>query len=305
MSARPPRPGGNPEAPAWLADFQARFGAMLRTPLDRSSGTLRATPVQYDRTLRGETLPNARASADERLAVYNRQYWFRLFGLFQSAFPLSSRLIGHWEFNDYVARFIGANAPQGYLIDRAIDGFALFFARSWRSIPGGARRPPHLVPRRALIEAIRIDAAFRGVFYAPQVTPFRPDAAQAATLLESRLALSPAAAIFSEHWPLVELREKHANDEGAPRLALPPALAVPQRWALVRRPGGTAQLKLDPREGELLWLLLRYPIAGALGRLEARCSGAERESLPERARFWLARSVELGFWSGLHSQEMS
>ena len=35
-------------APAWLADFQARFGDVVRTPLDRATGTLTATPERYD-----------------------------------------------------------------------------------------------------------------------------------------------------------------------------------------------------------------------------------------------------------------
>ena len=38
-------------APTWLADFQRRFGDAIRTPLDRSSGTLAAEPAAYDDAL--------------------------------------------------------------------------------------------------------------------------------------------------------------------------------------------------------------------------------------------------------------
>ena len=40
-----------PASPAWLLELQARFGAMLRTPLDRSSGELRAETAAYDAAL--------------------------------------------------------------------------------------------------------------------------------------------------------------------------------------------------------------------------------------------------------------
>ena len=48
-------------APAWLAELQAHFGAALRTPLDRSTGTLRATPERYDAEVLAEIVESARA----------------------------------------------------------------------------------------------------------------------------------------------------------------------------------------------------------------------------------------------------
>jgi hypothetical protein len=57
-----------------LLDLQARFGAMLRTPLDRSSGELRAETSAYDAALTEAVLPTETLSAAERLAVYHRQY---------------------------------------------------------------------------------------------------------------------------------------------------------------------------------------------------------------------------------------
>ena len=57
---------------------------MLRTPLSRSTGTLRAETSAYPEALLAQAKPGRQLSQAERLAVYNRQYWFRLFTLLQS-----------------------------------------------------------------------------------------------------------------------------------------------------------------------------------------------------------------------------
>ncbi|MDB4931324.1 MAG: hypothetical protein JWM10_3808 [Myxococcaceae bacterium] len=277
------------DAPAWLADFQRRFGAVLRAPLDRGSGTLRADPARYDRGALGEALDGPRAPAAERLAVYNRQYWFRLFGVMQTAYPLTARLLGHWHFNGHSAAFLLAHPPRHWDIDRAPDGFDDYLAAAL------ADDPSH----DALVESARLDAAWRALFRAPATAAFRPTAADAARLLDARLVPSPAVAVVSERWPLLELKRALAHDRGESAVALPPPLPHARWWALVRETAGIRHLALEAREGELLALLRERTVRDALAALEARCPDAERAALPADARRWLGRSVERGFWSGL------
>src|SRR6185436_18864497 len=111
---------------------------MLRTPLDRSSGTLSATPSAYDPLVRAVDGP--RGSASERLAVYNRQYWFRLFRVMQGCFPLTTRLLGHWTFNGHAGRFLLEHAPHGWDIEQASEGFVTWLATSLK----GGLGPPQL-----------------------------------------------------------------------------------------------------------------------------------------------------------------
>lgn len=275
--------------PAWLADFQGRFGAVVRTPLDRGTGTLRATPAAYDRDALGEALDGPRTRAGERLAVYNRQYWFRLFGVMQTAYPLTARLLGHWFFNEHAARFFLAHPPHSWDIDRAPDGFDGFLAGSLGDD----------VPRDALIEAAGIDAAWRLLFRAPATVPYRPDAADGLRLLDGRLLPSPAVAVVVERWPLLALKSSLAGARGESIVPLPPPLPQPCWWALMREPTGIRRVPLEPREGELLRLLGRHTVRDALAGLEGECPEDERAALPTNARRWLARSVERGFWAGL------
>ena len=276
MTSRPP------VTPAWLAELQARFGEALRTPLDRTSGTLTATPAEYAPELVDDVTSAA------RLAVYNRQYWFRLFTVLQDAFPLTARLLGFWSFNEHAARYLDAHPPRGWDLDQVPDDFASFLAAGE---DGLLPMPP------VVIEAARLDAAWRDVFRAPHVTPLRPTADDAARLLEMRLVRSPAVAFVCERFPLFELRRSILLDPTISRVDAPAPLPAPRHWALVHRDEGTLQLPLEPREAQLFALLTEHPVAEALARIERACSAAERASLPQRTRTWLARSVEESFWS--------
>lgn len=266
------------DAPAWLAELQSRFGAVMRAPLDRSTGTLAATPEAYDAEL-------ARACGAEKLAVYNRQYWFRLFEVMQAAFPLVTRLFGAWAFNERAARFLLEHPPRDWDVDRAPDGFEETFAAD----------------DLAIEEAARIDAAHRAVFRAPRTEPFRPTAEDAAGLLDARLVLSPAVAIVTEHFALSDLRKKILAARAESRVEVPARLDRARAFALVRRAfehdaWGTLQVPLEPREAELLTLLGTHSVKDALGALEAACTDEERATLPEKTRAWLAKSVQREFW---------
>jgi hypothetical protein len=276
-------------APAWLADFQARFGAVIRTPLDRSRGTLSAQPLAYDSRI----VESAHGRSDGgagRLAVYNRQYWFRLFDILQSAFPLTARLLGYWSFNDYAARFVSVRAPRGWNIDDIPSGFDVFFDDVLECTDASRRK--------ALVESARIDMAWREAFAAPSTPPFRPSDVDASRLLDAHLLPSPSVRIVEEHWPLVDLRRALPREPGTVSIELPPLLRRSRWWAIVGTGDGVAAMPLEPREAELLVLLGQRSVRAALSQLEHACSDEERARLPERARVWLARSVACSFWSG-------
>lgn len=285
-----------PEPPAWLEAFQARFGDVLRTPLDRAPGTLTPTPDAYDRDVLESSLDGATLDGAARLAVYNRQYWCRLFDVLHGAFPLVCRLQGYWQFNAFAGRYLQAHPPRGWDLDDVPQGFADWFASdldvSAPSLEAG-------VDARALIEAARIDAAFRTVFRAPDAPVFRPGAEDAAHLPEARLTPSPAAVIVEEHSALLELRRGILADTTERRFPFPPAHPARRAVALFRAGDRTVEAPLEPMEAELLHLLCDHPVRDALARLERACPDAERASLPERTGAWLAKSVERGWWTGM------
>lgn len=286
-------------APRWLADFQARFGATLRTPLDRSTGTLRATPTRYDDRLCATVLAGPSLPARERIAVYNRQYWFRLFGVLQDEFPLTARLLGYWSFNEYACRFLLARPPRHRDIAKVADGFVEFLATTLQHPITGRGVPRVLPPTEALLQAAHIDAAWREVFWAPDEKAWVPEPEDAARLEHARLVPRRSWVLVTESWRLTELRMRVNNVRGEKPIPLPPRLRAPRTWLILRTLHGQGQVPLAPHHASLLMLLRERPLSDSLARLERDSSAADRATLPGAVRGWLAQSMELGLWTGL------
>jgi hypothetical protein len=290
--------------PAWLAQFQDSFGSMVRTPLDGASGTLEVTPRSYDRELTQIARPGHELTSTDRLAIYNRQYWFRLFTVFHGAFPLTTRLLSHFGFNAYVTRFLLARPPRDWDIDSVLVGFDDFLHEA---LPAGAVSIAGQrvgVEPLAVVQAARIDAAFHRVFRAPAVAPFHPGPEHAEQLLTSRLIASPTAAVLEEHWPLCELRKSLAGDASETAVALPERLPKPHFWLLLRSGMKLSLLGLESREARLWGLLQELDVGTALQKLERDCSNDELVDLPANTQRWLARSVTLGLWVGLETASL-
>jgi len=284
-----------PNSPEWLRELQGRFSELLRTPLDRSTGSLRAISSTYDPELVEAALPSPTLGSAERLAIYQRQYWFRLFTVLQELYPLTSRLLGYWRFNELAAHHLLERPPRGYELDAIGDDFELSVAARLSEEEGDSDWP---IDPAAVLEAARVDAAFYRVTRAPHSAPFRPGPTDAAHFGDSCLRLSPAAALVQESWPLSELRARLLDRQDEPQIKLAERLPTTRHWLLLRHETKLGLLALEPREAELLDLLQRLPLEQALGRLEAAAAPAERERLPEQTQGWLARSVRVGVWVG-------
>lgn len=266
---------------AWLADIQRRFGELVRTPLDATSGTLRAQPKRYDETLVAAVQGAARA----RLAVYNRQYWFRLLTVMQHSWQLTARLLGLFHFNLHAQAFLLEHPPCEYDLRSATLGFDHYLA---------ARRTEPLV-----LEAAALDATFARVFHAPAEPRFDPKKHSRRALLQRKLIRSSAYARFEEHWPLVELRSQLQDDSSESAEPAPPPLRAAQTWAIYRNPQGIAQLHLTPWQARLMTLLEHHPLGEALALLEAEAPAETRSSLPDQTQTWIAQAIHHGFWTAL------
>jgi hypothetical protein len=278
------------ETLTWLAEFQARFSELLREPLDRSSGELRARSDRYPRHLCEEVAPPAHCTAHERLAVYHRQYWFRLFTVLQAEYRLTARLLGMWRFNELAASYLREHPPAHYDLQHVTHSFVAFL-----QTPGSLDRCA--VPIEPLLEAATIDEAFGHVFRAPPVQPFPLAAVPPHELTRVQLTLAPSVALLCEHWPLLQLRQRilHQDDERA--VALPPPLEGVQHWTVFRTPRGHGMGPLEPIAFRLFTLLSQLPFGQALAELEASCDEQQKASLPALVQRLLAQSVKLEFWA--------
>jgi hypothetical protein len=281
-------------SPTWLAELQQQFGSVLRTPLDARSGSLRAQPEQYEAQLVAAVSGDARG----RLAVYNRQYWFRLLTVMQTSWPLTARLLGLFHFNVHAQQFLLRVPPAHYDLRQVTLGFDAFLADAIRvtEVDRGPRYQP--LPTPALLEAAALDAAFARVFHAPAQPRFDPSQYAPQDIVQRKLVSSAAYARIVEHWPLTELRVSLRDDTAESAVDLPAQLPAAQSWAMFRNATGVAQVRLAPLEARLLSLLETQPLGAALAQLEAEAPAELRADLPARTQAWIARGVADGFWVG-------
>jgi hypothetical protein len=277
------------DPPDWLAALQQRFGALIRTPLDRATGSLRAQTQRYDRAICDDIDPGPHTGARERLAVYHRQYWFRLFTMLQGEYRLTARLVGMWQFNGLASRYLQEHPPRSHDLQHAAHAFVDFAARLPRSGHAG-------VPRDALCEAAQLDAAHARVFLAPDVHLLTPAQLGGADLPARRLRLAPTVALFRESRPLVALRRTLLDDSADTAVPLPAPLAAPNYWVIFRVDDGTQLAQIDPLAHLLFTSLCESAVGEALARLEASCDAATRATLPARVQHWLRESMKVGFW---------
>jgi hypothetical protein len=278
------------EGPEWLREFQDCFTDVLRTPLDRSTNVLRARTDAYPRAAIDMVMNGPHSCAAQRLAVYNRQYWFRLFTVLQTAYPLTARLMTYWRFNEYAERFLIANPPRGWDLDRVADQFDRFVATECAGHADGA----------LWIEAATLDAIWRALLREKESTPFQLPSewmADPSRLTEARLVRSPSVALWCERWPLLEWRAMVTAKGEGKDVTPPRALRERRCWALIRERNGIRHVLLEPTEAMLLSLLSEYTVGEALAKLEAHCPEDQRCELPAKAQRWLANSVRRGVWS--------
>lgn len=280
--------------PPWLAEFQRHFSEMIRTPLDPSSGTFRASLAEYPAALRDATLGGPQGSPVARLAVYNRQYWFRLFGALQGEYPLVAQLMGLFHFNQVAQRFLLEHPPGGVDLRLAARGFCEWLARA-----GELELPALAGPRQMLLEAASIDAAWSDVWMAPEVPLWVPSPEELTDLEGRRLRCSPTVRIVEEGWALVELRRTLGSEVNDRRLPLPPRHGEPRAWAVIRQGAALGQLALSPVRAQLMRALETRPFGAALAEVEASLAPRDRETLVREVGGWMAEGRRLGFWTGL------
>lgn len=280
-------------APEWLSELQALFSSALRRPLLRQTGTLEADTSAYAPALLASLRPESALPVAEQMAVYNRQYWFRLFTVLHRAFPLTTRIVGHWELNGIAAEYLQQFPPVHVELDRIADDFPSF-AAAWLS------RAKITGPRElAFRQALKIDANWRAVFGAPPSVPFRPTPADAKRLPSCRLVRSPAFAIVEQNFPLLELRARALRESTERAFELPDPAAAPEHWALLRTTQGVARLRLEPLEARLHELVLARTLAEAVVTLENEAPDAERAGLPRKTQEWLEKAMRMDAFSGI------
>lgn len=298
-------------APPWLSALQRDWSALLRSPLDSSSGTFAERRESYPLALRAAICaPKASgtttASIDDRLALYHLQYWMRLFTTLQGRFPRFSRAIGYWHFNHLAALHLKERPPQHFDIDRVGDGFDARVGRALSLLGRHAtkRRDPWVsrlrmsrAPEGLLEEALCIDGQERLTFEAPLESEWKPTSAQLEALAGLRVRVAASVQIVTERWELV----RHSSLAGgaSPPIDGPPRrLPEPRHWVLHRTESGVASVQVPRALAHLLHLASAIPFGQALAELERTTTAADLSLVRAELSSWVRMALEQRWWVG-------
>lgn len=272
------------EPPEGLAALQAAFGQAIATPLEIGGPETLIQVDRYPRLALTAVKPHGGRSAPERLATYNKQYWFRLLTVMQEEFPLLCRMMGLTAFNQMVTEYLTRYPSRSQTLRNLSDSLQPFLAESerwgrpeWRQAARLERRYIHAFDAASL----------------PALDPSTLSPEDATSLLTSPLAMQPHWSLFEEGWDLVAWRRRVKEDE-AVEVALEARLAL---WAVFRR----GRVQVEPLTTAQHALLGR--LASGLS-LQDACDGLgdvlDEEGMAEVGagiQRWFARWVELGWFA--------
>lgn len=238
---------GPPEA---LRRLQEEFGRATRTPLSFASGHMRCQPDAYPNGASDAVSPRGEQSPRERLAVYNEQYWFRLLTVLQDHFPLLSRTLGYWEFNQLATEYLLVHPSRRPFLEDLAWNLPAFLQTATRF---GYERNRQIAAT---------DAAALRAFHSQGRLALDPRAlseSEAASLADIPLEFQPSLTFLEEKWNLAENRRLVLeNPDYVPRFA-----EGIGRWAVYRHDGVVQWRALEPAA----FLLLEALHAGeSLGR---------------------------------------
>lgn len=276
------------QPPADLAALQEAFGRAVSEPLVLLDSGCRARTEAYAPELLTQVAPSAELTERERVAVYNRQYWFRLLTILQQEYPLLERILEINPFNQMMMRFLSACPPRSYSLQSLSDKLVPWLEAEAVS--------------RLVLQAATLEYQLIRTFDAANVPPWTalalPDS-ERHDLARQVLVLQPHAALFVEDWALVEARLAiTAAGNDAPERVEPGTRQG--FWLIYRDAEQQTQFEaLGPLQYRLLAFLDEgVPVGEALARVCEQASLEQEQFLHQHVQSWFAQWVQRGWWAG-------
>ncbi|MGC2618268.1 MAG: DNA-binding domain-containing protein [Acidobacteriaceae bacterium] len=190
-----------------LAEIQRRMAAAVMHPLTRAETMPRRRRNGVSNKAEAEAIirPNDRLTSFERLEIYNRQYWFRLYTCFEEDFPGLQAIVGRAKFDALM---------RAYLTDCPSESFSLRNLGS-RLDAWLEKHPEMLEPHPALArDMVRLEWAHIEAFDSEEKSPLSADAF--ANLGEnSRLHLQPYIRLLTLSYPVDDLLLQVRTENGS------------------------------------------------------------------------------------------
>lgn len=188
------------QVPQQLKKTQVWFGSIIERPIDVDNNMNPVSPSGRPMTEESAEFinPSPTLRPEQRIQIYNQQYWWRLINNLHETFPLVTRLFGYHGFNFTIA--------MPYLVK--------YPPRHWNLNTLGDRLPQWIeeeytaADKKLIYDAARLDLAFVDSFIAPQSKPLSTEnmPAQSDALLDVKCTLQPHLHLFQLPYELFAFR---------------------------------------------------------------------------------------------------
>jgi hypothetical protein len=194
-----------------LLELQRRVATAIMHPLTQQETMPRRRRDGASNKSEADALikPNDRLTSFERLEIYNRQYWFRLYSSFEEDFPGLMAIVGRRKFDALMRAYLTECPSQSFSLRNL--GSQL---EAWLS-----SHPAYIEPRFQLaIDMVRLEWAHIETF--DSASDPLLDADDLVSINEdSRLQLQPYLRLLELHYPvddlLIELRSESGSSDSS------------------------------------------------------------------------------------------
>jgi len=194
-----------------LLELQRRVAAAIMHPLTKSETMPRRRRDGVSNESEAEAFikPNDRLSSFERLEIYNRQYWFRLYSSFEEDFPGLEAIIGRAKFESLMRDYLTDHPSRSFSLRNLGSGL-----ESWLS-----EHPSYIEPRIQLaMDMVSLEWAHIEAFDAGENPLLDPD--DLASIDEnSVLRMQPYLRVLELQYPvedlLIDLRSESGSSDSS------------------------------------------------------------------------------------------
>jgi hypothetical protein len=190
-----------------LLEIQRRMAAAVMHPLTRAETMPRRRRDGRSNQSEAEAIirPNDRLTSFERLEIYNRQYWFRLYTCFEDDFPGLLAIVGRARFDALM---------RAYLTDCPSESFSLRNLGS--RLEAWLREHPDFVapPLELALDMVRLEWAHIEAFDEEERPRLGPEAF-AAIGESSQFRLQPHLRLLALRYPVDDLLLQVRSEDGS------------------------------------------------------------------------------------------
>jgi hypothetical protein len=174
---------------------------------------------------------NDRLTPFERIAIYNKQYWYRLIDILYDDYPGLAAILGRLKFNRLVTEYLQQHPSRSFTLRDLGHGIAAFITEH-----------PELVPKRQFqlcVEIATFEWAQVLAFDEPGPPPISLDDLLGKDPANLKLGVQPYISLLHLHWPLddftMQLKRSSLRGEASNAVDAPPSASAQKKIELPAR----------------------------------------------------------------------